>query len=179
MQPYVDTFTMLCWSELPLDVAAPYDASQWIGEFLLEMVSDRFRGRMATKVGGLNPASFEDLDALISRLEKSYSHELRFGLVICDGFLPPDTAMRTLQSGSSTQWICVDWQQWFKQRVDNRRLADLWSYLSHACRDYVHSPERSLIGIDQRVAEQMAREGRKLLQSYTEWLVQVVQDLWE
>ncbi len=55
MQPYVDTLATVCWSGKPLDIAVPHEAEKWIGEFLLEQLYDRFRGRMAAITTGLLP----------------------------------------------------------------------------------------------------------------------------
>lgn len=178
MQPHIDTLLTTCWTGRPLDIASPHETDKWVGEFLLEQLYGRFHGRMAVITAGLAPTDDDGYKRLANQLNAAYGHPAHYGFILTAGVGAEDEVTFLQDTEAETSWYCVDWKCWFEQRVQPQRLPDLWAYLSYATGGYLRSAERKMYGAEQELAEEMARQGYRLLKQCTDWLVTVVQSTW-
>ncbi|MBX5437076.1 MAG: hypothetical protein IRZ33_07655, partial [Alicyclobacillaceae bacterium] len=138
LQPFIDTLAVAACHPDPLDVAVPTGAARWISEMVLARVKDRFRGRVAERLLGTG-LTWRGLDAeFLQALSAGCGFPVRFGVVVCDRALLSDCCAIT---AGPSEWLVVDWWQWFRSRAPRERLPDLWLYLSLAHAPYRHSEE--------------------------------------
>lgn len=175
MASYYDTLVAVAHSAHPLDIAIPMEASRFISASLAKALHQRFSGRASLLDLGGSPCGISTTEEFLSCLQRSPSYEVHYGCLFVDRILLKESQRVQV---ATCEWFVFDWWRWMKQRVPSRQFVDALLYLCYASSDYLESPERVRLGIDDSIAVGMKQEGGYLFERIVDAVSAQVLDMW-
>lgn len=175
--PYIDTLLIATHSPVPLDIAVPHGASQWIADLIVNQLKNRFQGRMADLMIGFPMQAAGLTPEALTATATVYGYPVRFGVMMVDRTLVTEAVKVADTEGRA--WLIIDWWQYFRSRTPQHRQSDLWMFLSQACPQYQTSHEAKRLGLSEDLTDAMRREGLRLVERFVNWAADRVIQLWQ